>query len=294
MISNLTPEKLLQFARLSKTVVTVVLCIWLSNIAAKALWLVIAPEPLPVIVRGGASGASTASGQTSMLNKSVSIASEILFGQAPKVTAEAQTEVVDAPKTRLRLRLLGVFVGQLPSLSTAIIAEQGRADAEFYHVGDTVQNGVSLDQVLSDRVILSRNGRLEALYFDDNEDLLEAATKAPKPAKKPFKEEIKTVDQFASAAQKQWKSNPLSALGAVGFEPVSKDGQPLGYRFSGHNPVMERYGIQKGDVIRSVNGIEVGDTNSDGDYLDQVFEQGEASVVVERGSRQFEITVPLK
>ncbi|GAA3931522.1 type II secretion system protein GspC [Litoribacillus peritrichatus] len=292
MISNLTPEKLLTITKTAKVVVTLLLCVWLSNIAAKAVWLVVAPEPIPEIV--ASAGSSTGlDAKRSMVSRSVSIASEILFGEAPKVTEVAQTEVVDAPKTRLRLRLLGVFVGQKTTLSTAIISEQGKSDAEFYHVGDTVQNGVRLDQVLADRVILNRNGRLEALYFDDDKDLFEVQEKA-EPDVAQQQEEINTVDQFAAAAQKQWQANPLSALGAVGFEPVSKDGQALGYRFSGHNPAMERYGIQKGDVILSVNGIDVGDTSSDGEYLDQVFEQGEASVVVERGSRQFEITVPLK
>ena len=291
MISSLSAEKLMNVVSKVKVLVTLLLCVWLANISAKAFWMLVSPEPLPRVA------SETAFGQNQTANGSsptYRMVSELLFGEAPKQQVVIEEQVVDAPKTRLRLRLLGVFVGQSPEGSTAIIAEQGKPNSEFYRVGDTVQNGVSLEQVHSDRVILNRSGRLEALYFDDAEDLFEAATQAPKTVA-PSKPEtnINNVDQFASAAKKQWKNNPLTALGAVGFEPVSP-GQANGYRFSGQNPMMERYGIQKGDVIKSVNGIDVGDVNSDGDYLDQVFEQGQASILVERGSRQFEVTVPFR
>lgn len=291
MLVSVTPENILLLIKKAKVVLTLVFCFWLANIAAQAVWMTVSPEPLPQV--SASTAIADGSGDRSEAS-AVSIVSDLLFGEAPKETVAAQTEVVDAPKTRLRLKLLGVFVGQTEAASTAIISEQGKPDADFYHVGDTIQSGVVLEQVHSDRVILNRNGRLEALYFDDAEKLLEATAQAPKPdIKAKLKSEINSVEQFSSVAKKQWNKNPLSALGAVGFEPVSKD-QALGYRFSGQNPMMERYGIQKGDIIRSVNGIDVGDVGSDGDYLDEVFEQGQASVLVERGSRQFEITVPLK
>lgn len=296
MLISVTPDKVMKLINKAKVVLSLLFCVWLANIAAQAVWMVVSPEPLPTItasnvIAGGdnnkAPGATTAS-----------IVSELLFGEAPTQQVEEIKEtVVDAPKTRLRLRLMGVFVGQNEASSTAIISEQGgRSEADFYRVGDTIQSGVKLEQVHADRVILNRNGRLEALYFDDDDKLFEVASQAPKAppgVKAKLRDNINTVDQFASAAKKQWKHNPLTALGAVGFEPVNKD-QAMGYRFSGQNPMMERYGIQKGDIIRSVNGIDVGDVNSDGDYLDEVFEQGQARVLIERGSRQFEITVPLK
>lgn len=294
MLTSVTPEKILKLTHKAKVGLTLVFCIWLANIAAQAVWMLVSPEPLPNVSASPTSAMSDRANANNSAQNSISIVSTLLFGDAPKEAVTEQPTVVDAPKTRLRLRLLGVFVGQNESSSTAIISEHGKPDADFYHVGDTIQNGVKLEQVHADRVILNRNGRLEALYFDDAENLLEVATQAPKETAKPVPaNKINTVDQFASAAKKQWKQNPLSALGAVGFEPVNKD-QAMGYRFSGHNPMMERYGIQKGDIIRSVNGIDVGDVSSDGEYLDEVFEQGQASILIERGSRQFEITVPLK
>ncbi|MFC3149485.1 type II secretion system protein N [Litoribrevibacter euphylliae] len=295
MLTSVTPDKVMKLMNKAKVVLSLLFCVWLANIAAQAVWMIVSPEPLPIVK---AATAISGNNESAASGKSLSIVSALLFGEAPKQqVAEAKEAVVDAPKTRLRLQLLGVFVADNEASSTAIVSQQGgKSDADFYRVGDTIQNGVKLEQVHADRVILNRNGRLEALYFDDEENLFEVASEAPKAAVKSDakpKEKIDTVDQFASAAKKQWKKNPLSALGAVGFEPVNPD-QAMGYRFSGQNPMMERYGIQKGDIIRSINGIDVGDVNSDGDYMDEVFQQGQASVLIERGSRQFEITVPLK
>lgn len=296
MLTSVTPDKVMKLINKAKVVLSLVFCVWLANIAAQAVWMIVSPEPLPTVKAAAAISGSNENSASAM--RSISIVSELLFGEAPKQQVEqAKEAVVDAPKTRLRLKLLGVFVAENESSSTAIVSQHGgKSDADFYRVGDTIQNGVKLEQVHADRVILNRNGRLEALYFDDEANLFEVASEAPKAAMKPnskLKDSIKTVDQFAAAAKKQWTKNPLSALGAVGFEPVNPD-QPMGYRFSGQNPMMERYGIQKGDIIRSINGIDVGDVNSDGDYMDEVFQQGQASVLIERGSRQFEITVPLK
>jgi general secretion pathway protein C len=292
MNTAITHEQQMKLLGILKVLSLVVLCIWLSSVLARITWLSLVPETIPQV---SVYSASHHQGNKGLNNSpTLNIVSDLLFGQAPVVSEVVETKVVDAPKTRLRLRLMGVFVGQSAALSTAIISEQGRPKAEYYRVGDTVQSGVSLEQVHEDRVILNRNGRLEALFFEESNSLFEAATKAPVvPKNDRLRTQISTVDQFANAAKKQWGKNPLSALGAVGFSPVSAT-QAKGYRFTGQNPMMARYGIQKGDVIISVNGIDVGNVKTDGNHLDQVFEQGQASVVVERGSRQFEVTVPLK
>ena len=83
------------------------------------------------------------------------IASWSLFGEADKVDT-SQKEEINAPKTRLRLSLMGVFVAANEKQSSAIIAEQGR-EGEFFKVGDRVQGRARLSQVYEDKVILDNS-----------------------------------------------------------------------------------------------------------------------------------------
>lgn len=294
MINEATQEKLFTILSKVKVLCLLLLCVWCAHLMATLAWTLLSPEEIPQWKT--VKSTPSLSGTQSRTQNSFNIASALLFGEAPKETAVVapKTEVIDAPKTRLRLKLLGVFVGQTDAQSTAIISEQGKSNAEFYRVGDTVQSGVALEQVHSDRVILKRNGRLEALYFDDFDSLFESVAQPSTKPKKPSDKDISTRDQFVDAAKQRWGKNPINALRSIGAVPVSDDGQALGYRISRTTPMMKRYGLENGDVIRSIDGIEVGNVNEDGQRLEELFEQDSVSVVIERGSRQIDVMIPLR
>lgn len=69
-----------------------------------------------------------------------------------------------APKTNLRLTLLGSFVHADPQRSTAIIRSEG-SPAQRYTLDSEISSGVRLHSVAADRVELMRNGRRESLSF---------------------------------------------------------------------------------------------------------------------------------
>lgn len=86
-----------------------------------------------------------------------------LFGhsnsQASSVADQAQ-----APETRLKLELRGVFGNTVVENGRALIAEKGKS-AKYYRVQDKLPGGAELDSVATDHVMLKRNGRLETLSF---------------------------------------------------------------------------------------------------------------------------------
>src|SRR5690606_5348599 len=91
------------------------------------------------------------------------IASAHLFGEAN--AAEAPPPVVvheEVAETQLALSLRGTIAANDPSAALAIIAASGR-DEKVYAIQDTVAPGTTLHAVYPDRVILNRNGALEAL-----------------------------------------------------------------------------------------------------------------------------------
>ncbi len=89
-----------------------------------------------------------------------------LFGKAPLATTQANPERVriEAPKTRLKLTLLGVLASTSEDQSHAIIAEPGKPH-KTYRVGDILPGDAKLFAVEPDRVILERNNRHESLLL---------------------------------------------------------------------------------------------------------------------------------
>ncbi len=93
-----------------------------------------------------------------------------LFGNAAGPAAPApQPRPVDAPATRLDLKLVGVLASDDRGDARAIIGAPGVPD-RHYRLGDTVPAGAELAAIRRDHVLLKRNGRFEtlALAREDN------------------------------------------------------------------------------------------------------------------------------
>ena len=212
-----------------------------------------------------------------------------LFGKedasAPKQQLMAS---VDAPQTRLKLQLKGVFISERDGESSAIVSEKGKK-GEYYKIGAKLPGNAELVSVYSDRVLLKRNGRLETLSFDDASKNGGSIAKVKSASKRG---QVNSPKQFVSAAEKRIAENPTTALASVGLKPVSA-GKAEGYVYDGKNPMLARMNLKPGDVVRSVNGYPLGDINKDKDLLKQLYEQGNLEVEVERSGTSFYINYPL-
>ncbi len=97
------------------------------------------------------------------------------------ISPAATTSSAAAPNTNLSLTLMGSFVHADPARSSAIIAQQG-SKAKRYLVGSQLDDGVLLQAVHRDHVILKRNGRLETLAFKKRQGLPATVSEsAPSP-----------------------------------------------------------------------------------------------------------------
>lgn len=239
---------------------------------------------------------SKAGGQSVVSGKSHDMAQWHLFGEADEVVQDVQEEI-NAPKTRLRLMLLGVFTAADKSQSSAIIAEQGR-DGEFFKVGDRVQGRTRLSQVYEDKVILDNSGKLETLTFEDSNKLAAGITQSTSKPKETttkrsvrkrggdFKKalrKIKTPDQFVDFAKEQLE-DPQKALNDIGLKSSGD-----GYILTNSATMLMSLGMKPGDKLISVNGHSLGDPEQDKTIIDEVRDSGNASIVIERGSRRMTI-----
>jgi len=264
-------------------VLVIALVLYLAFLSSQLVWVFI-EEPQSAIPSSFSSSSSTGVG-TKKINRD--IARYHLFGTASKQPSQVAEKPKQAPKTRLRLILKGVFTGEEGATSGAIIEQIGKS-TDYYRVGDTLPGNAKLAEVYPDRVLLERAGGYETLYFAESSK--DAPIARVVPQKREPVENIQTPEQFLEEATARLSEDPERALSSVGLS-VSEDG---GYVFKGNNPMLSGLNLQKGDVIRSVNGHTLGDIEQDKEMMRTLYEKGSIEVEVVRDGASFFVNYPLR
>ena len=205
-----------------------------------------------------------------------------LFGHSQR-EADELSEVVreTAPQTGLRLSLHGVFLATPQERSSAILSEDGD-EARLYRVGDDLPGNAELVAVESSRILLRRNGEVEALSFEDEEmEMGMIARRSEAPADQ---------EAFLDMASEQLEDDPEQALSSVGFRP--RDDGP-GYVYDGTNEQLSDMNLRSGDVILSINGHELGDVASDRERMRDWADSDSLQLVIERAGTRFSFSVPV-
>lgn len=99
----------------------------------------------------------------------VNLASLALFGKPGETGTQAEPDTENLPETNLRLYLRGVLAASGDFPGSALI-EDDKSKTEAYLVGDELPGNATLRSVRANRVIIERSGKLENLYFPENED----------------------------------------------------------------------------------------------------------------------------
>lgn len=299
MAVSLNPTQIQRLTALVRWVVAIAVVIWLAKVIADSalLWYAgpqetAAPDPSMqrlTVVDQQSNGALSRE-QVERWN---------LFGIPPEQDAQEE-RVVDAPDTRLRLELLGLFQHRDQSLARAIIAEQGR-DAALLKPGDRVPGNAELVEILADRVILRRQGQLEALRLREPELAGDGVSAAPstqqtasrrsvRPARPtPPQQQQEELNLFEGDASQQRRM----IIEQLALAPVT-EGSAEGYRITDAAPadVISSVGLRPGDQILSVNGHALGDEQGDIQALEEAMAAGSAAIEVQRGSRRFTVNFP--
>ena len=101
--------------------------------------------------------------QSTSLIDSSGIGERHFFG-----VANAKPEIIidELPETKLELILRGAFTAQQDSNAGAII-EDDKRNSQHYAIGDTLPGDAILKSVHENKVVLTRNGIFETLYFPE-------------------------------------------------------------------------------------------------------------------------------
>lgn len=225
--------------------VSVLLVLLLAWLLAEFTWSIL-PQPKSASAPGAAPAAAAHQVDADH------IADQHLFGVAGAPTGNG----ANAPDTTLALTLHGIVAGKRASDSRALIVVNG--DEEPYAVGAQLPGGVVIRSIYPDRVLLARDGRLEALRLPTNDTsgtggsaqpgMMQPQAMAPPP-------------QSLNRLRQEIADNPQRLMDVVRAMPVMDHGKLTGYRIypAGNPSQFNQLGLKPGDVVSAVNGIPLTD-----------------------------------
>ncbi len=241
------------------------------------------------------------------------IQSANLFGVKPKVIVKPVIKAKPKPKpkpeklpqTRLNFTLMGVFFSKKENMSSAIISKGGGKEKKFF-VEDKVFGKAVLEEVHSDKVILSRNGNFEELRFKKEKiNSIESVQNEVNSTPNQYTQTKSNASNTRSPntvaqmnintnplgamqdLQMKFANNPQEAMNNLGLQ-IADDG---GYLVTNASPrhIIASLGLQPNDKIVSINHQVLGDLSKDKLLFSSLKPGDKARVEIKRNGRVFAV-----
>jgi general secretion pathway protein C len=208
------------------------------------------------------------------------IADRHLFG-----SAAAQGNSSNAPDTTLNLTLHGIVAGKRASDSRALIVANG--DEEPYSLGAQLPGGAVIRSIYPDRVLLERNGRLEALRLP-REDTNSGGSGGFQQSMAVQPRSMQPAPQNLGQLRQEIANNPQRLMDVVRAMPVMDHNKLTGYRIypAGNPSMFNQLGLKPGDVVTAVNGIPLTDPAQSMRVLSSLKTSEQVSVTLNRNGQQ--------
>ncbi|MGH8299194.1 MAG: type II secretion system protein GspC [Steroidobacteraceae bacterium] len=204
-----------------------------------------------------------------------------LFGVSPTAAGAGD---VNAPQTSMPLVLTGVIAANDPREGLAILGPSVAA-TQVYAVGDNIPGGARLHAVLTDHVLLERDGRIEALALPRQ---LAGSALSPDLSAAPAQPAFEQMRQLVSR-------DPGIIGDIMRPEPVFAGGKQRGFRvYPGRDPQMFlQLGLRPGDLVTAIDGTPLDDPARGEQILQTLGASSEAHVTILRNGQQQDLTLDL-
>jgi general secretion pathway protein C len=274
------------------------LAIGIAYVLVSTTWLFIGESSVPAQTET-APELALAKPTVKAIDYSNQIKERHLFG-----VADISNQAIDAPETKLDLKLLGVFaVGE--DSGVAIIASSGTEEA--YAVGETLPGNATLKAVYSDHVLLESSRGLETLRLPQEQELFKftdpnkpvAAAAAPAAPSNQARPAEAPVAELSFNALKDYRQrfirNPASLSEVAQVEKYEENGSFKGYKVNivENNPLLQALGLQNGDVVTSVNEITLDKPENGVRALRKLMKATEFQVTVLRNGQEQRLQLQL-
>ena len=202
-----------------------------------------------------------------------------LFGGFDTFFRTAQTMSDSDVVTALPLTLFGIRTNEASGGGSAIIAGADGVQ-NSWSVGETIMPGATLHAVAFDHVVISNNGVLEKLYIDQSV-----------PAENVTPDTLTPTAEPASAPAVKLNAQTLQL--SIGLNPRNEGGKVTGLVVSAKDDgtMLSAAGLQKGDVITSVNGRPV---SAAAELASQLRPGARLTLEIERGAQKLPVALILE
>lgn len=270
-----------------RALVHVLLILLLCHGLAQLTWrLWPQPEALPPLVSAAAPVAMASGGGVGELARQ--IPAWHLFGEPPQEVAAPLP--ADLPETSLKLTLRGLIASTDPAEARAIVADPAGKE-NFYRVGDTLPGNAELTEIHADRIVIRRGARHETLKLP--KQLLEVE-RTPTP-----RGNTTALAPRRSYSLREYRDtllrDPQQVADLVRINPAYDKGRFVGYALQpGRDEAfLARYGLRPGDVVTSVNGVELDSPAKGLSLLKDLAGADTLNMVVERNGIRQRFTLPV-
>lgn len=290
------PALTARYGRLLPHLASLALVVVIAKLAAELVWaLVPTPEgavwqPPPVTTQPQVA----ARGGIDL----TAISNAHLFGQYTAPAAPALADLAAAPDTQLALTLLGILSNGRDDKdkgSRALIAAQG-GEEKPYSVGDDVSRGVELTAIFPDRVILSRNGRLETLRLDKESTGSLIGSPISAVQQQPVNLDNGNAAESLAQIRSELLNDPSKVADYIRVQPVNSGSGLSGYRiYPGRDrTVFAAAGLRPGDIVTAVNGTALNDPGRSLQLLNELSQSSQINLTVDRGGQPQNFSINLE
>ena len=213
-----------------------------------------------------------------------------LAGEAQIVNMSAAASDENLEATKLPLRLLGTAAARDVDRSRAAIQDEKTRKHIVVAVGDELagHTRVRVRDIQRSRVVLDNRGKLEELALHDEDDRPKLKAKRPRvreARRKPLKDTLNDRLAKINGKNGQGISNLLSSARIVP-EYDKASGEMLGMKVDTikADSLLEKIGLQNGDIITEVNGIVVDRLEATSKIFEELSSAKEINVAATRGN----------
>lgn len=289
----------------------IVLLVYIAFLCAQITWMIMAPSNA-VNPSFAPTSKKASSGQTKRLSIQEILTLNLFGFYQENPEAEVEEVIQDAPETRLNLTLSATVASSDKNIAAAIIEKSGKQ--ETYGIGENiVGTRATLEQVLTDRVIIKQSGRMETLMldgFDYSKTQARSSTRkvvasrnvprpstrkltdvSPRPQKIVDQRKNSKLSRQAKKLKQDLATDPGKITDYLKISPKRKDGKIIGYLLRpGKDPeFFKSSGLKSGDVAVQMNGYDLKEPREAAQALAALKQERDVSIMILRNEELTEV-----
>lgn len=272
-------RRLALIAGLAPRLVEFVALVALGVILARLAWLVIEPAGAVSRVTPDVAGPVGSPALRGPLEADLSLLTRI-NAFAGRVAAPSDAVAEDAPETSLDLVLKGIRAVTGDGEATATIVTPDNRQSLFRE-GDEILRGVVISRILSDRIILDKDGTYESLFREGRSSALEVIGGA---------EPRQEIDGRVTVETGIYRVPGLPALWQAARLERAADGGGWRVRAAGDEASLARFGLADGDRVETVAGRQTAAMDYE-DLTDLLGDGDRVELTVGRGGKSLRLTL---